>query len=56
MTEQQWQQAYDNLFYDKVAAFFNTYGRYPNLEEEVKIELTITEDEIRDALNESAEF
>jgi hypothetical protein len=52
MTEQEWQTAYDNLFYDKVAEFYDRYGRYPNLQEELKLEMSITEDQIRDALNE----
>ncbi len=48
--KKQYVDAYNTILDDRVEQFFNKYQRYPNATEELQMEATITEDELRDSL------
>jgi len=50
MSKDSWIEAREKIVMNRIEEFFDKYGRDPTSEEEYKLEMDITEDEMRDSV------
>lgn len=51
MSKEQWIDAREMILTDLIEDFNDRYGRYPSVREEAELEMSITEDELRDKVS-----
>lgn len=51
MSKEQWVQARETILTELIEDFHDKFGRYPTLREEEELEISITEDDMRDAVS-----